>query len=354
MVTVVLASASPRRAELLREAGIEFEVAPAGLDEEVEPGRDPVEAARALALAKAAAAARRLRAGLVLGADTIVIDPGDGRPLMKPRDERDARRMLVDRLASRRHEVVTGVALVDAASGAAVVGSDLSEVLFRDAAACERYLATGLWRGKAGGYGVQDEPTPVASVRGSRSNVVGLPLELLRTLLLAVAVGAAAAATVPGCDGEPQVDPRSKAGARAPDGRQEPPPAKLPAIDLRVKGTTIRVEVARHPDTRGRGLMGRRELAEMDGMLFVYEEADFLDFWMESTPLPLSNAFVAEDGRITQIEDMRPFDRSSVYSHEKVPYALEVNLGWFKLHGVTPGDRIEGLDQPAVKGTEPR
>lgn len=91
--------------------------------------------------------------------------------------------------------------------------------------------------------------------------------------------------------------------------------------------------------------MGRRDLGENDGMLFVFPRAEFRSFWMHATPLPLSIAYLADDGRITQIADMRPFDETTIESREAVRYALEVNRGWFRAKGVREGDRVEGLDR---------
>lgn len=91
--------------------------------------------------------------------------------------------------------------------------------------------------------------------------------------------------------------------------------------------------------------MGRRDLGEDEGMLFVYRDDGFRHFWMRNTPLPLSIAFIARDGRITQISNLEPFDEASVSSREAVPYALEVHRGWFRAHGIREGDRVEGLDR---------
>jgi septum formation protein len=177
---LMLASASPRRRDLLREAGVQFEVAPSGVEEDLSaarPGAAPAEVATGLALRKALARARLEAApGLALGADTIVAV--DGEMLGTPGDEREAGRM-IHALAGREHEVATGVAVVDVASGACRTRAVTSAVRFRalrpeDVA---RYVATGLWRGKAGAYGVQDGAGLVEEVRGSVTNVIGLPVE---------------------------------------------------------------------------------------------------------------------------------------------------------------------------------
>jgi septum formation protein len=184
---LTLASASPRRRALLEEAGIAHVVAPVEVDEDAalacaRGGAAAV--ALALALRKALArAAVEPGWALVLGADTVVVAP-EGDLLGKAADEAEARALLA-RLSGRTHAVVTGVALVEAASGRAAARAVESAVRFRDltSADLDAYVASGLWRGKAGAYGVQDPGTPVASVEGSTSNVVGLPIEALAEML---------------------------------------------------------------------------------------------------------------------------------------------------------------------------
>jgi septum formation protein len=178
---IVLASASPRRQQLLRERGVVFDAAPVDIDEDLQgagsPGAAPADFAMALALRKALArAALEPGPARVLGADTIVVAPG-GELLAKPRDERDAARMM-RLLSGRVHEVVTGIAWVAAESGRARARAVSSRVRFRALGdeSIRRYVESGLWRGKAGGYGVQDGAL-VESLEGSRSNVVGLPVE---------------------------------------------------------------------------------------------------------------------------------------------------------------------------------
>lgn len=175
--TLVLASSSPRRAEILGRLGIAFETAVPGVDEPEPPsGADPVEVAQGLALAKARAAASLRSAGSVLAADTVV--ELDGVLLGKPGDGEDAARML-RALRGREHRVITAVALVDAATGETAEAYRASRVLMRDYAAdeIEAYVASGAPMDKAGAYGVQDEAfAPAAEVRGCHLNVVGLPV----------------------------------------------------------------------------------------------------------------------------------------------------------------------------------
>jgi septum formation protein len=183
--TVVLASASPRRLDLLREIGIEPIVEPADLDETLDDRVDVAAAVAGLASAKArAVAARRMgEPVLVIGADTLVVL--DGRPLGKPADDADARTML-GRLSGREHQVMTGVAIVDAATGNDLGGVETTIVRFRTLTADEitDYVATGEPLDKAGAYGIQSGGGAfVESVDGDRSNVIGLPLPLVTRLL---------------------------------------------------------------------------------------------------------------------------------------------------------------------------
>lgn len=188
----MLASASPRRRELLAGAGVAFEVVPAEIDEAARPGEAPVALAERLAREKALAVAQRLGPRpprLVLGSDTIVVL--EGEVLGKPRDPRDAE-WLLGRLVGRTHEVRTGVALAGSADLAVRSFTVLSRVTMRAASAEEirRYVATGEPLDKAGAYGLQGEGRRfVAEVRGSESNVIGLPLD--ETLALLRAAGAA-------------------------------------------------------------------------------------------------------------------------------------------------------------------
>jgi septum formation protein len=190
---IVLASGSPRRAELARAEGWDLEIMPPPEAAEAEAApRGPGESLEAfvtrLAVAKAAAVIAAGARGLVLACDTL--SEVDGLPLGKPADEADARRML-EALSGRHHRVVSGVCLwrVDAADGPAEPRTAHAESRLLmpplDAAFIARYLATGLWQGKAGACGFQDGHVPLELVAGSPSNVVGLPLELVRELLAA-------------------------------------------------------------------------------------------------------------------------------------------------------------------------
>lgn len=122
-------------------------------------------------------------------------------------------------------------------------------------------------------------------------------------------------------------------------------PQYLQQIDLEIGDRTLRVDVARTDPERQHGLMWRRDLGADEGMLFAWPQAKLQSFWMANTPLPLSIAFVDSSGRIVQIEDMQPFDRSSIPSDGAVPFAIEVHQGWFRRNGVEVGDRVRGIER---------
>lgn len=181
---LILASASPRRAELLAGLGLAFQVVPSDFSERHEGRpRDPRRLVEALSLGKAREVAERLGAGLVLGADTVVIL--SGKTLEKPADAVEAERML-KLLSGRWHDVYTGVALVRAPAGPIRVGHVRTRVKFRRLAPSEisAYVKTGEPMDKAGAYGIQGlGATLVERVEGCYTNVVGLPLAKLVTML---------------------------------------------------------------------------------------------------------------------------------------------------------------------------
>jgi nucleoside triphosphate pyrophosphatase len=181
---LILASRSPRRRELLAEAGYRFEVRVPGESAECGlcSGENPAQLVARLAFQKAADVARDLREGLVLGCDTVA--ECDGRILGKPAEEADARRML-ERLSGRRHRVLSGLCLWKLPDGQPAVRvavttlrmDPLSEDQLRE------YLRSGQWEGKAGAFGYQDRTGWVHIIEGSASKVVGLPLELLAEMI---------------------------------------------------------------------------------------------------------------------------------------------------------------------------
>ena len=175
--TIILASRSPRRAQLLRQIGVAFETSVCDIDELFDPAMSPVENARALSYMKAADVASRYRRGIVLGSDTIVVL--DGMLLGKPVSEEDARRMLRT-LSGRTHTVVTGFALVDAESKKSYIDCEQTDVTFRslDDDEIAAYVAAGSPMDKAGAYGIQDDfgAVFVERIAGDYYTVVGLPL----------------------------------------------------------------------------------------------------------------------------------------------------------------------------------
>lgn len=181
---IVLASSSPRRQQLLAEAGYEFVVRAPTLPEPDDAfhGLSPAQQAEALAYFKARTIAEQMPDALILGADTIVA-VGD-RVLGKPDDEADARRML-SQLSGSRHQVVTGMALLDA-SRRRLIASDVTFVTMRPLTPrdIDDYIATLEWQGKAGAYAIQETADRyVTGTEGSWSNIVGLPMELLERML---------------------------------------------------------------------------------------------------------------------------------------------------------------------------
>lgn len=180
---LILASRSPRRIELLREAGFAFETVAADIDEEQYPqGVPPARVAEYLAEEKARKVAAMHPGAIVLGADTVVA-LGD-QLLGKPEDAAHARWML-GQLADSVHEVTTGVCVMCWDSGKIAVSHVTSTVAMRklSPSEVELYIASGDWRGKAGGYGIQDRDPFVTNMGGSHTNIVGLPMELVTQML---------------------------------------------------------------------------------------------------------------------------------------------------------------------------
>jgi len=178
---LVLASASPRRQELLRNAGIAFEVQPADIPEDPLPGEGAKECAERLASEKALAVARQRPHDCVLGADTVVVV--DGQLLGKPCDAADAARML-RLLSGREHQVITGVCLV--VSGQWSAASETTSVTMSEISAKEisDYVASGEPMDKAGAYAIQGVASRwIPRIEGDYSNVVGLPVALVWRML---------------------------------------------------------------------------------------------------------------------------------------------------------------------------
>jgi septum formation protein len=179
---LVLASASPRRREILERLGFEFEVLPAGIEENDVACGDHTRFATLLAVKKAEETRRARPLATVIAADTIVVC-GESR-LGKPADGADASAML-RLLSGRVHEVVTGVALI-APDGRRLAEAETTRVYFRALTEAEiaRYVATGEPFGKAGAYAIQGYAAPfIEKIEGCYFNVVGLPVSLLFTML---------------------------------------------------------------------------------------------------------------------------------------------------------------------------
>jgi septum formation protein len=180
-MALILASASPRRAELLRNAGIAFTVEPAHVPEEPRPGEPPLKYAQRLARDKARAVFARYPDRVVLGADTVVVV--DEHLLEKPCDEQDAARML-RLLSGRKHRVITGVCLVG--SGHEETEAEVTEVRFSVLSEQEiaDYIATHEPMDKAGAYAIQGRASRwIERIEGCYFNVVGLPVPLVYRML---------------------------------------------------------------------------------------------------------------------------------------------------------------------------
>lgn len=183
MRRLILASASPRRRELLAQAGFNFEVMPAHINEDLHPGEDPIDYVVRLAREKAEAVYAQIRntEAIVLGADTTVTL--DGHILAKPEDAEDAGRML-RLLSGRTHRVITGVAIASASGvevAAEVTGVQFLTLNDEEIAT---YVAAGEPMDKAGAYGIQGYAAKwIPRIEGCYFNVVGLPLALVSTML---------------------------------------------------------------------------------------------------------------------------------------------------------------------------
>ena len=182
---VILASASPRRRQLMSEAGYEFTVVLPEVDESAfkTNDADPVEYTKRLALAKAKSVARKHPDSFVIGADTIV--DFQGRIIGKAADAKEAEQ-ITGKLFSAPHKVITGVAIVRLSDDTELVRSDSTTVYPRKMTADQiaDHIKGGSWRDKAGAYAIQETGDEfVEKIEGSLTNVMGLPMELLESLL---------------------------------------------------------------------------------------------------------------------------------------------------------------------------
>lgn len=117
----------------------------------------------------------------------------------------------------------------------------------------------------------------------------------------------------------------------------------LPVINLQINQSLLHAEVADTEAKRAQGLMHRQALAPNSGMLFVFDEINTPCFWMKNTPLPLSIAFITEQGVISNIEQMTPFNTVSICPIVPVKFALEMEQGWFTKHRIYAGDQVKHL-----------
>ena len=182
MKKVILASASPRRAMLLHNLGLDFVIVPADIDESILPDEKPVDAVMRIAQAKAQSASNHPDS-IVIAADTVVVCKGQA--LGKPADDREALTML-SLLSGAEHQVITGLSVLNTATGQGEAGYELTRVYFRELEDDEikAYIASGEPADKAGAYGVQGRAAVfVAGIDGCYYNVVGLPLSRLYLML---------------------------------------------------------------------------------------------------------------------------------------------------------------------------
>ena len=182
---LILASASPRRAELLRQLALDFQIVPSAAAEILEDQLSPLELCQLNAHRKARAVAKINSDSLVLGADTLVFL--DGEIMGKPADIADARRMLT-RLQNQTHQVVTGVSLIHLRAHRESMFATSTDVTFRPLTAGQinDYIAKVNPLDKAGAYAIQEHGDMIiAGISGSLSNVIGLPLEQLKTEIYA-------------------------------------------------------------------------------------------------------------------------------------------------------------------------
>ena len=180
---IILASASPRRRDLLQQIGLTFTIDSADVNETVLPGEAPEPYAVRVALDKARVTAAKTRSGIVIAADTIVVL--DDLILGKPADSGEAGRML-SLLSGRRHSVITGLAVMDALSGMTRSAMSVTSVWFRQLSQSEirSYVLSGEPLDKAGAYGIQEKGALLVDrIEGCYFNVVGLPLSLLGKML---------------------------------------------------------------------------------------------------------------------------------------------------------------------------
>lgn len=133
---------------------------------------------------------------------------------------------------------------------------------------------------------------------------------------------------------------------------QDAPQPRLPSIDLTAGMYVIQAEVAQTHRQQSIGLMHRQKMAINEGMLFVYESAQIRCYWMRNTLIPLTIAFIEDDGTIVNLKDMQPLDERSHCPIKPIRYALEMNQGWFDQRGIKPGFKVRGLPGKPVEAPQ--
>ena len=123
---------------------------------------------------------------------------------------------------------------------------------------------------------------------------------------------------------------------------QDAPQMDLPRASLSAGIHRIDSQIAQTPEQRAIGLMFRKQMPQQEGMLFIFEQASVQCFWMKNTLIPLTAAFVGDDGVLVNLADMKPQTTDSHCSAKPVRYVLEMNQGWFAKRGITPGQRLAG------------
>ncbi|MGA2914683.1 MAG: nucleoside triphosphate pyrophosphatase [Sedimentisphaerales bacterium] len=179
----ILASASPRRKELLEKAGYKFDIVISNIDESKNKEKTPIKFACAAALAKANDIAKKFPDKIIIGADTIA--DFDGEIIGKAKNAKDAEQ-ITRKLFSKPHKIITGIAIVKKNAGLEIVDYDTTIVypVKMSEKEIEKHIASGIWQGKAGAYAIQQGGDKfIEHIKGSESNVMGLSMELLEKMI---------------------------------------------------------------------------------------------------------------------------------------------------------------------------
>ncbi len=183
MKKIILASGSPRRQLLLQQIGLDFTTWPANIEENLSAPASPLKLAQTIAFHKAQEVSRQLEGGIVIAADTIVVWKG---MIMGKPENRDEAFMMLSRLSGQRHQVITGICVIDVENKVNDLDGEITDVVFSNLSSEEIncYLDGGEWVDKAGAYAIQGRGALlVARIEGCYFNVVGLPLNRLKLML---------------------------------------------------------------------------------------------------------------------------------------------------------------------------